>query len=107
MTTITRDSVRQATTEPGATVVEVLDEERFDEFHLPGAINVPMDEDFNDRIQKAVPSRSDKVIVYCQDSLCPASARAAARLESLGYRNVYDYEAGKTDWKQAGLPIEN
>lgn len=106
-TTITRDKVQRATKEPNATVVEVLDTEHFEEFHLPGAINVPIGDDFDERIRSAVPSKSEKVIVYCQDRQCPASAKAASRMEALGYQNVYDYEGGKMDWKQAGLPIEN
>ncbi|MCZ6891993.1 MAG: CBS domain-containing protein [Chloroflexi bacterium] len=32
------------------------------------------------------------------------SPRAAARLESLGFTKVYDYEAGKSDWLAAALP---
>ncbi len=34
------------------------------------------------------------------------SARAAWRLEQLGFTEVYDYELGRTDWESAGLPIE-
>ena len=34
------------------------------------------------------------------------SPRAAWRLESLGFGNVYDYVAGKLDWMAAGLPTE-
>ena len=34
------------------------------------------------------------------------SPRAAWRLESLGFKNVYDYTAGKLDWIGAGLPLE-
>jgi len=34
------------------------------------------------------------------------SARAAWRLESLGFGRVYDYAAGKSDWMAAGLPTE-
>src|SRR5262245_5149494 len=34
------------------------------------------------------------------------SPRAASRLESLGFGEVYDYAAGKADWFAAGLPIE-
>jgi Mg/Co/Ni transporter MgtE len=34
------------------------------------------------------------------------SARAAWRLESLGFREVYDYVAGKQDWLAAGLATE-
>ena len=34
------------------------------------------------------------------------SPRAAWRLESLGFAQVYDYVAGKLDWLAAGLPTE-
>lgn len=34
------------------------------------------------------------------------SPRAAWRLESLGFSEVYDYAAGKLDWMAAGLPTE-
>lgn len=32
--------------------------------------------------------------------------RAAARLEHLGFSNLYEYSAGKLDWMAAGLPTE-
>jgi CBS domain-containing protein len=34
------------------------------------------------------------------------SARAAWRLEDLGFESVYDYGPGKEDWAAAGLPTE-
>jgi Mg/Co/Ni transporter MgtE len=34
------------------------------------------------------------------------SPRAAARLEALGFTQVYDYAAGKADWGSSGLPLE-
>lgn len=34
------------------------------------------------------------------------SPRAAARLESMGFLQVYDYVAGKADWGAAGLSLE-
>jgi CBS domain-containing protein len=34
------------------------------------------------------------------------SPRAAWRLETLGFREVYDYEGGKLDWMAAGLPTD-
>jgi Mg/Co/Ni transporter MgtE len=34
------------------------------------------------------------------------SPRAAWRLESLGFTEVYDYVAGKADWDSFGLPLE-
>ena len=34
------------------------------------------------------------------------SSRAACRLETLGFAQVYDYTAGKEDWLARGLPTE-
>src|SRR5712691_6405763 len=34
------------------------------------------------------------------------SPRAAWRLDSFGFADVYDYTAGKLDWLAAGLPTE-
>lgn len=34
------------------------------------------------------------------------SPRAASRLDSIGFPQVYDYVAGKADWASFGLPIE-
>jgi rhodanese-related sulfurtransferase len=46
------------------------------------------------------------VVVYCSDTKCQASTKASRQMDALGYRNVYEYDAGKLDWKEAGLPIE-
>jgi rhodanese-related sulfurtransferase len=89
-----------------ALVVEVLDRPYFRKFHLPGAVNIPINGNFDAGIRHHAPDRSRPVIVYCLDAACDASRRAAARLEALGYTRVYDYEGGKMDWKQAGLPTE-
>lgn len=88
-------------------LVEVLAPEMYGQYHLPGAINVPMDEDFAEAIQDAAPDKERTVAVYCRDTRCQASARAARIMaEHLGYTDVYDYEAGKEDWRGAGLPVE-
>jgi hypothetical protein len=34
------------------------------------------------------------------------ASRAASRLETLGFREVLEYKAGKSDWLAAGLPAE-
>ena len=87
-------------------LIDVLGREEYREFHLPGAINVPNTEHFAEEIERAVPDKHLPVVVYCQDVRSDASPKAARKLEALGYDHVYHYEAGKSDWKQAGLPIE-
>lgn len=106
MARIDREQLRKMMHETEVTVVEVLGNDAYKEFHIPGAINVPFGEDFDSRIGAAVPDKHEPVAVYCKDENCDASPKAAARMEELGYDRVYDYEAGKEDWKSAGLPIE-
>lgn len=88
-------------------VVEVLSPDSYDEFHLPEAINVPFDKLFSKKIQSVVPDKSKPVVVYCKDEQCDASPKAAKKMEELGYQQVYDYAAGKMDWRDANLPVES
>ena len=86
-------------------LVEVLDAADYQRFHLPGAINVPMDESFDERIQDAVPDKTRRVVVYCLNPETDLSRKAGRRMDELGYTQVHDYEPGKMDWKLAGLPV--
>jgi rhodanese-related sulfurtransferase len=107
MQKIDRDTLEQwLDEERDVILVEVLAPDKYREFHLPGAINVPLADDFEERIQEAVPDEDQPVVVYCYDQACTASPQAAQKMDELGYREVYDYEAGKMDWKQAGLPVD-
>ncbi|MEQ9037874.1 MAG: rhodanese-like domain-containing protein [Silicimonas sp.] len=107
METIDRESLRlKMGGADDLVLVEVLPKESYDEFHIPGAINVPVGSDaFDERIQAAA-DKDDEVVVYCKDKNCDASPRAARRMEKLGFTKVFDYEAGKQDWRGAGLPVE-
>jgi rhodanese-related sulfurtransferase len=107
MKTISREELNERLANDGITLVEVLAPKYYKKFHLPGAINVPLDDDFDEQIQKAVPDKDRTVVVYCHDAECQASPKAARRMDELGYRHVLDYEDGKMDWKTADLPIES
>jgi rhodanese-related sulfurtransferase len=107
MQTIDRETLKQWMDEKrDITLVDVLPADKFEDFHLPGAINVPLDADFEMRIQEHFPDRFQAIVVYCYDHECSASPRAAETMQRLGYQKVYDYEAGKMDWRHAGLPVE-
>jgi len=106
MRTISREELNDRIGDGSMPVVEVLPEKYFRKFHLPGAINVPLGDSFDEAIQREVPDKSSPVVVYCVDDDCEASPKAARRMEELGYEQVFDYEGGKMDWKEAGLPVE-
>lgn len=87
------------------TLIEVLPEDNYRNYHLPGAINIPGDQ-LRETIPGTVSDKESTVVVYCANPSCAASDRAAQLLTDMGYRNVFDYRGGKEHWKEGGLPVE-
>lgn len=105
-TPITREQVAAKIDRGEATVVEALPGSYYEDAHLPGAINVPHDA-VDELAAALLPDKRAEIVVYCSDGACQNSTLAAERLTQLGYVNVYDYEGGKQDWIDAGLPTES
>ena len=84
-------------------LIDALPEDEFENEHLPYAINVPLDDKFEDRIREAVPEPEYAIVVYCANAQSPFSTEAARRIEALGYVSVFQYRDGKEDWRSAGL----
>ncbi len=109
MQTISRSELKNKLSNKSKNVhlIEVLPTESFQDYHLPGAVNIPLrSANFAAEVQDEVPNKNDEIVVYCGNKQCDASPTAAKKIEELGYKNVYDYEDGKEDWKSAGLPVE-
>jgi len=104
--TINRRALNERLANDDVTLVDVSGAECYRESHLPGAISVPLDGDFEQQIEKVVPDRNKTVVVYCRENSCEVSLKAARQMDELGYQRVWDYQGGKLDWMQAGLPVE-
>ena len=106
ITPITRQEL-QAKIESGDTfyLVETLGETCFRHSHLPGAINLPPGAT-EQLAPTLLPDKNGFIALYCLDLECAASLDAARTLEKMGYSNLYEYEGGKQDWVEAGLPTE-
>jgi rhodanese-related sulfurtransferase len=103
---ISRQQVRRLMSREDVRLVEVLPEQDFLSAHIPGALNIPMDNEFDRRVQRTLPDKNTPVIVYCASIDCPLAPRAAEHLDQLGYNKVFDYRAGKADWQAAGLGLD-
>jgi rhodanese-related sulfurtransferase len=105
VTEIDRDELKQKLDHPKKFIlVEALPPEHFRKQHLPGAINIPV-EQIRNRAPELMPNKDMEVIVYCAGPACHASRQAADELTTMGYANVRHYAGGKEDWMQAGLPL--
>ncbi|MGF1503991.1 MAG: rhodanese-like domain-containing protein [Anaerolineae bacterium] len=85
---------------PDHILVDVRTPEEFASGHIPGAINIPVEEIAN-RLDE-IPADTN-VVVYCRSG--NRSATAASELAESGYASIYDL-GGIISWQAAGLPVE-
>lgn len=85
------------------TVLDVRPPEEFAQGHLPGALNIPMEE--LSRKLRNLP-KGVEVVAYCRGPFCLMSFEAVALLRKKGLkaRRLVD---GLPEWRAAGLPVES
>lgn len=84
-------------------LVNVLDPEQYKDCHIKGSINVPFEQldTFAHKLDKEI-----EVVFYCSNYMCAASGKAAQLFGKKGFKHVWAYEAGMTDWYTKNLPVE-
>jgi rhodanese-related sulfurtransferase len=85
--------------ERGTTLIDVRRPDEYEEFHVPGAVLIPLDE-LVERVDEVPPV--DRVYVICR-----TGARSAKAVELLN-RNGYDtvnVAGGSLAWVEAGQPV--
>lgn len=91
-------------TQEGAYVLDVRTAAEFEEGHVPGAVNIPVeDPDLLSTEWGEVPS-DGPVLVICRTGR--RSAEASELLAEKGYTEVYDVGGGMRMWRAEGLPVE-
>lgn len=84
-------------------LIDVLSPEHFEQVHLPGAENIPLEalrERAPDELQLDEP-----IVVYCSGPTCRLSPQAAHLLDELGYREVFHYQGGIAEWRRSRRPL--
>ena len=72
-------------------LTDVRSHQEYDEYHLNGAISIPLSE-LSTSIRKKVQNRETPIIVYCQSG--NRSKKAMKILNNLCYNNVYNIIGG-------------
>lgn len=93
--TISKDEVKEIIDNyidyPDVDIVDVRTEEEYDEGHIAGSINIPLQ-----HLDEIHISTERQIIVYCNSGY--QSNEAAKRLIELGYKDVKDM-GGINDWE--------
>ncbi len=75
-------------------VLDVREQDEFDEGHIPGAILIPYTE-IEDKAEEMLPDKDAQILVYCRSGR--RSKIASESLANLGYTNVKEF-GGIIDW---------
>ena len=82
-------------------VVDVRPRLEYDSGHLPGAVNIPLDE-LSARLAEMDPDTP--VVAYCRGPYCVLAAQAVSQLRASGV-DAQRLEGGPLEWSAAGLPL--
>jgi len=90
-----------------ALIIDARTSESFAAGHIRGAVTLPLGE-----LPGRLPSFTQKfdrqtmIVVYCNGFGCPDSMALGKKLIESGYRQVFLFEGGYPEWRDAGYPVE-
>lgn len=99
---VSREELLNRMAKHGVTVLDVRPADDFALGHLPGALNIPVEE-LERRLAELPPDQD--IVAYCRGPYCVLSVNAVALLRARGF-HARRLENGFLDWKAAGLRVE-
>ena len=85
-------------------LVDVREDEEWQQGHIPGAIHIGKGVIERD-VEKKIPDPNAEIVLYCGGGY--RSVLAADALQRMGYTNVTSMTGGYRGWVGAGHAIEN
>lgn len=87
----------------GVLVVDIRTDQEYSQEHIPDVLHVNFNNpDFSTKM--GLYKQEEAIVIYCARG--GRSGRASALLETLGFKKIYDYTGGFSDWKSKGLAVE-
>jgi hypothetical protein len=100
---LTEEEFIQMSREAGAVILDARSQEKFNELHIKGAINLSFPDITVESLKSTLPDKNTRILIYCNNNFVgaekafPTKAPTASlnlstyiALYSYGYRNVYE-----------------
>lgn len=90
----------------GVKFIDVRSLRQFKKRHIPGAIHLYINDDFNQQNLLKHVKKSEPLIIYCNGAHCSLSYKAAEKAVEWGFTRVKYYRDGFRAWRKDGYPLE-
>lgn len=100
--TLSSDQLAEKMKQEDITIVDVRPQQEFDEGHIAGALNIPV-EDLSEKIEEL--PKNKEVVAYCRGPFCVFADDAVELLREKGF-NAKRLDEGYPEWMLEQLPIE-
>jgi phage shock protein E len=84
-------------------ILDVRTEPEYSRAHIPGSLNIPIDE-LPGRLSEIDVAKTDEIVVHCYSG--HRAKKATAILLQAGFLNVRDLDGHMEGWKRGDHPIE-
>jgi rhodanese-related sulfurtransferase/DNA-binding transcriptional ArsR family regulator len=103
LTPVGRGELIARVREGGTMLIDVRPAAEFEAGHIPGAVNIPVDE--LPQHLETLP-REQEIVAYCRGPYCMLAFEAVARLREAGYQ-ARRLEDGFPEWKAENRPVDS
>ncbi|MBF0264555.1 MAG: rhodanese-like domain-containing protein [Gammaproteobacteria bacterium] len=86
----------------------IVDSRRNTEYkkgHIEGSKNILDVEMTQENLYSIIPDLNQQLIFYCNGPRCLRSSHAASKAVSWGYKHVFWFKGGWSEWKKNNFPI--
>jgi rhodanese-related sulfurtransferase len=98
-------AMAKALLDRGVPFVDVRPDARWNQGHIPGAVNLELKKVFSEARLSAIVAKDQEVVIYCLGPKCLRSSMACVKAVSWGFGKVYYFRDGLPGWRAAGYPV--
>ena len=99
------ETVELIVNSPTLIIVDSRKDIEYSKGHIQGSVNLLNTEMTIEKLSKYAPDKSTPLLFYCNGARCLRSSRAATMARSGGYKLIYWFRGGWSEWVEKGMPI--